>query len=238
MLPDRFWCWGDSEREAIADWSADTRHASIVAGNAWQSIWKNGSEPFVGPLLAKARARRRECNAKHHVAITLSWGYADEELSKIFRAAGRLSRRDHFWWIRLHPAQIGQEVHYAALARAAGLENFEIEDATMLPLYAVLSVVDLVVAPGSTTVMEAEEWGLRSVVTSEYGVDLCKAAITSGAAVAATEEVEIEAAIVSGLTSAPLQALARVSGASGLDFALENLLALRSPGIGASSASR
>ncbi len=223
MMPDRFWCWGEDERAAVEEWSEGTQHKAVVTGNSWEAIWHQGGRPFVDSAMASA-ADLRARHSGHHILVTLSWGFSDEEAVRIFQTAAAMNREQHFWWIRLHPVQVGQMAHFAALARRAGLTNFEIELATRLPLHASFSVVDLVVAPGSTTVMEAEKWGLRSVVTSEYGADVCKSSIASGAAVAATRTELIADAIARSLQLGRLPAGVRQD--ADLTPALEELLGL------------
>jgi hypothetical protein len=227
LMPDRFWCWSPAEAEAIAEWSGGTRHSPYVAGNPWRDIWRADSEAFVRPLRDQALALRRRSGMPHHVLVVLSWGLAEEEALKVFRALSTLPAGQHFFWIRLHPVEHGKESEVARQARDCGLAAFDVDAASALPLYAVFAAVDLVVALGSTVVMEAEAWGLRSVVTTAYGGDICKPSIQSGAAVLAIQEDDIARAVRAGLAAAPMQAAAETTPAGGLDAALDNLLAVR-----------
>lgn len=195
LFPDRFWVWSESEVAPIAAWSSVTGQKPVVIGNAWSRIWRSGNYGFVAKILNRALALRKSSGAGHHVLLALTTGYSDEALALLFRAASHFPASEFFWWIRLHPSQLDMLKHYAALARISGLKNFNIVDATALPLHAVLNAVDLQVTPGSTTILEGEAWGLRAIITSSYGSDAFKDTLASGVSMVALTEDDLVAAI-------------------------------------------
>lgn len=195
LFPDRFWVWSQAEAAPIDAWSAAAGRNSVVIGNAWSHIWRKGTDQFVANILKRALALRNAAEARYHVLLALTTGYSDEALALLFRAASRFPPGEFFWWIRLHPGQLDLLKHYAVLARSCGLENFNIVDATELPLHAVLHAVDLQVTPGSTTILEGASFGLRTIITSSYGADAFKDTLASGVSVAALTEDDLVAAI-------------------------------------------
>ena len=182
LLPDWFWVWSAWEADVIAQWSAGSGHSAVVGGNPWMSIWQPGSLwPGVKQALEGAAALRDRALGKPSVLITLQFGLDPSEqiepLAKLIREAGsRLAV-----WVRLHPAMLERREEIRARLSVEG--QFELDACTDLPLQAVLSVSDVHLTHSSTAVIEAAQFGVRSVLTSPYGAELFASLLESGTAV-------------------------------------------------------
>jgi hypothetical protein len=196
LLPDEFWVWGEHERQAIERWRspAVANHAPIVAGNAWLELWRSGTEPFIANTMRQALALRRP-EARSCILVTLQWGLQDEETLRLLRAIAR-APADFQWWVRLHPLVAHDRRPVRAMLEQHGLRNVELDAPTDLPLHAMLRVTDVHVTHSSSTVVEATEFGVRSVICSEYGAQFFSAQIEAGRAVLAITEEQIVAAVV------------------------------------------
>ncbi len=172
LVPDGFWVWSRWEREVIEAWSEGTGHGVIVGGNPWLRVWRDPDErwPGVADARARAAALRERAGPAPVVLVTLQYGLDAgeqlEPLAQLLRLAGnRLA-----FWVRLHPMMLQRrdEVH----ARLAGAGRCDIDEPTDLPLYALLSQAAVHLTHSSSTVIEAAQFGLRSVITSLFGEEL------------------------------------------------------------------
>jgi hypothetical protein len=192
-------------------------HVPVVAGNAWLELWRGESEPFVAQALQEAH-RLRRAGTRCCVLVTLQWGLQDEETLKVLRAIQQCPE-DFQWWLRLHPLVAPDRVPLRAMVKDHGLRNVDIDAPTDLPLHALLRVADVHVTQGSSAVIEAAEFGVPSVISIEYGVELFAAQIAAGMAVVAKLDREIARAVMELAAGQRSQALAAQVG-SPLDAAL------------------
>jgi len=191
VLPQEFWVWSADEAENIDAWSACTKaHKPRVTGNFWLQRWKHGHDPLVADYLARARALRDSRPGTHHVLACLTWGVPEEENTKLVEAA-RLCGPELRWWWRLHPTQAGRRDQFARLLESRGLDGSQVGLTTDLPLYALMSAADVTVAHSSTVIREAPQFGMRSVVTSQYGAEMHGELIQRGDAVLAIDVAAI-----------------------------------------------
>jgi hypothetical protein len=123
--------------------------------------------------------------------VTLQWGLSDAEqfapLADLIRhAQGRCA-----FWIRLHPVMLEQRAGIAARFTALGAPNVFVDEPSDLPLYALLRHADVHLTHSSSTVIEAELFGVRSVVTSRYGAEIYPRQIDSGVALLVESDVAV-----------------------------------------------
>jgi hypothetical protein len=194
-VPDEFWVWGDVEARAIESWRADREtHVPRITGNFWLQRWRDGSNPEVAKYLLLARSMCSDVPGVRHVLACLTNGVPDEENNRLVRAA-RLCGESVRWWWRLHPTQAHRRAEFARLVESEGLDGSQVGLATDLPLFSLMPLADVLVAHSSTVIAEATEFGLRSVITSDYGVELHAALVEKGLAVPATSIEGIAAAV-------------------------------------------
>lgn len=174
LLPDFFWCWSDAEARAIDAWrhGRTLKHRALIGGNPWLELWRRNDDPMVIRYDAIVRETKRKLPGERHVLVTLQFGYEDRDfLDPLLWQAQRLPS-NIVWWLRLHPSQLKQVQALVARVRQLGLTNVNVTDATQLPLYALLRHMDLHVTHSSSTVIEAEMFGVRSVIGSKFGAEL------------------------------------------------------------------
>lgn len=227
LLPDHFWVWSSWERDVIARWADGTGHAAVIGGNPWLDVWQDGS-PWcdAGAALNAARALRLRADRRQVVLVTLQYGLGASEqlepLAALLREAG-----DRFaFWVRLHPLMLDRREAIRALLASAG--RCELDAPTDLPLPALLPCVDVHLTHSSSVVIEAAQFGVRSVLTSAYGIELFGPLIASAMA-----HLEVGAAPVLASTLGSFAAMrARQAGAAPqLGAALDLLLAETGPDL-------
>ncbi|CAG1001349.1 hypothetical protein BURK2_03046 [Burkholderiales bacterium] len=193
-LPDEFWVWTDEEAQAIDSWRGSRqRHIPRITGNLWRERWFDDGDPLVSHYLLRAREARGP-DGTIQALVSLSWGLADEETDKLIRAAKRCGPSVSWWW-RLHPVEAKNWKLFAARLESEGLDPKTVQAATELPLYAIVRSADVTLAHSSTVMQEAAVFGVPSVITSDYGVELHANLLESGMALLATTDDAIARAV-------------------------------------------
>ena len=221
LLPDHFWVWSDWERDVINRWAHGSSHAAVVGGNPWMDVWQQGSRwPGAAAALDAARAMLQRTAGRRVVLVTLQYGLNASEqlkpLAELLREAG-----DRFaFWVRLHPAMLDRREQIRALLAAAG--PCELDLPTDLPLQALLPCADVHLTHSSSTVIEAAQFGVRSVLTTYYGAELFDPLFASGMV-----QLEVGAAplLASALARVAAACSGQVPSAPPVSAALNRLLA-------------
>jgi hypothetical protein len=118
------------------------------------------------------------------VLVTLQSGLSVTEQLGPLREVIELSGGEWSWWIRLHPAMVESPAAIRQVLMVPGAV-VAVEEPSAMPLYALLPVADVHMTHSSSTVIEAEASGLRSVITSRYGAELFGSQIANGSATVA-----------------------------------------------------
>lgn len=197
MLPSLFWCWSESEASAIRQWShaADSYHHPIVGGNPWLNLWKRNASELTTKYDKIITNSSKMGWQQKRVIISLQFGVDDKETLQPILDTVAGSDSSYFWWIRLHPCMLEKRSVVKEMFDTCGNTNINIDEATDLPLYALLRHADLHVTHSSSTVIEAESFGVPSIITSEYGAEFFPDQIASGWAVLALKKDVIYEAI-------------------------------------------
>lgn len=180
VLPRFFWVWSDVEAEAIRRWSSPHSpwHQPIAGGNLFLDIWQSSDNEMVNYYDEKIGDFKREKTGFIHILYTVGYEEADK-LTMIFDAI-KQSESFCWWWLRMHPGKLKEKDAFKRAIREHGLTNGEVDLATDLPLYALLRQMDLHLTFYSSSVFEAEEMGVPSVVVGVFGQELFSNQISSG----------------------------------------------------------
>lgn len=202
LLPSHFWVWTDDDRAAIDAWAAVTgdAHVAVVGGNPDRDRWRFRGPREQAELTRFAAQRPLACTGPTAV-WTLHTGETTEDIATIVDVAAKTP--EWWWWVRAHPVAPGTAHAVAKVAAERGLTNVTCDDATTIPLYALLCLSDVHVTAYSSTVLDAKALGVASVIIDETGEMIFSDEISSGWAFpAATGDA-------SAIVAAASQALAR-----------------------------
>jgi hypothetical protein len=155
------------------------------------------------------------------VLVTLQYGLSDSEQLEPLLALLKVASERFAFWIRLHPA-MPERRRGEVRARLTGAGIFELDLCSDLPLPALLGCCDLHLTHSSSTVIDASQFGVVSVLTTEYGAELFQPFVRDGWAHVETGDAQHLAATLSGLLSARRRSTAAVSSSQA---ALEALIA-------------
>lgn len=169
-LPTNFWCWSDDDAEAINSWYgiADGINRAFVGGRTPQSYFldKDYGNKWI-ELINQTRQ-----HGKKMVLLTLQTGVTIPLwlINYIKNSINTIQ-----WYIRLHPAT--DEIQQDIVNKLKKEKNVECKIASSCPLQLLLEFAFLHITSHSSVVLEAEEYGLKSVIVSEQAVNYFKASI-------------------------------------------------------------
>jgi hypothetical protein len=184
LLPSRFLCWSEKEATVIEEWSKKVSdwHFPVVLGNLYMNMFKDKNNPIVEDFRSEINDVINNDKKELNILITLQTGRG---LQNIFKDAIAASPESWFWWVRLHPSMQADKEKIIQDLKNLHVNNFNLEDASELPLYGLLPQMDVHVTEFSTTVIEAEQFGVPSVITHTIGYEVYPDLISSGIATAA-----------------------------------------------------
>lgn len=196
LLPSLFWCWSDFEAKAIQKWSEKVSkwHRPIIGGNLFLNQWLYSSSDFIkyyDQLILKFKKSYKHCK---HIIFTQSGGIQSEYFMNMLHVI-KNSPDSWYWWIRIHPGELELKSKMRRLLKEKNITNCNVDYATDLPLYALFRHMDILITFFSTTVIEAEKFGIPSVITHQIGAECFSDQISSGWAMLAFIPKDIITAI-------------------------------------------
>jgi hypothetical protein len=181
LLPDRFWVWSDEDAQLIASWAVGSGHAPVAGGNPWAEVW-SGSADWPGADSARRRiaALRSSAGDRLIVLVSVQNGFSEAAQIDAVKALAEVAGDRARFWVRLHPGMLeSREAIRRSLARTVGVE---VDEATDLPLPALLQVVNVHMTYCSSVVIEAAAQGISSLLTSLVGAEMYPSQIAEGRA--------------------------------------------------------
>lgn len=172
QMPNYFWVWSDSEKQTIEQWSHNLKeHNAVVVGNLFSQLWKDNASAMVIDFDSKFDNLKQD-KTKKSVLMTLS-PLTDSLMSETWEVI-RNTQLEYNWFIRLHPVMVKDISSIKQQIAQLGITQYEMSESTRLPLQTILRNVDAHITCQSSCVIEAANFGVLSIITSEYGQSLYK----------------------------------------------------------------
>jgi len=167
LLPDTVWCWGAQTKQDIeVDRNARcARHGGIIGGNPWLYKWRYGDTAGLEPPEAQDFTRKTAGRRRILVSLQPLESPIGPELLK----AMKQSPPDWLWLLRLHPLRKHTAPEISAILAATGIPNAEVTEATTLPLFSLLRIVEHHVTVFSSVAVEAAAFGIRTSLVGPEG---------------------------------------------------------------------
>lgn len=168
LLPDYFLTWSDHEVGVIKEWSKQSggAHKAIPTGHPWLEAWCADLIPGIAEFKRQAKALTGQGRFSRTILFTQQPVPGNLELCL---RAFQSSPPDWLWLIRCHPT-LSIEARRRVENCLSKYPNVNIEDATRLPLPALLEIADLHVTQCSSSSIEAASIGIPSIVLHQDGV--------------------------------------------------------------------
>lgn len=169
-LPQDFLVWNEDDMNTINEWAHETSHDVFTTGNIMQHNWKLGNSELISEFDKRITSIKSRFKAKITILFTLQYGVIYED--KLFKMIARIEH-DVLWAFRFHPMMSDQEKSFfLKKIKIFGITNYEYKNASLFPLYSWLRNVNLHFTHSSSTVLEAADFGVNSIIYHHYGVEL------------------------------------------------------------------
>lgn len=167
LIPDYFLCWNERirtiQQEALP--SPKRKPYSIVTGNVWVDLWSQSG------LLKVSKEMQSFIDGYRGRNTVLVGLQPTEEVFPDNLPSAMRRTPEWLWLLRVHPHQRYRIPEIKVFLAAAGLDNFEIDQSTHAPLYALLRSVSHVVTPFSSLALEADQFGCPVTIIDPAGLE-------------------------------------------------------------------
>lgn len=188
LLPNYFWCWGKTEFSEFVKWKTPN-HLPLKGGNPFLNIWLN-QDSEIGKVYDR-KLEFIEKDNKPIILLTLQFSIEQINLIKHIIDVIRQTQEEFNWWIRLHPSLISQQKDFEAYFFSNKINIYQLGIPSKLPLYSLLRKANAHITHSSSTVIEAANFGIKSIITSPLGVELFQNIIQQKMAVGVYEKENI-----------------------------------------------
>lgn len=219
LMPDGYWTWSGEEARTIREGIPVPAEAVIEGGHPFVQAWQAGWFDSAAEARSEAIALAKRHPGRRHALVTLQPGLMTEVSLEPVLEAMRASK-DVVWWVRGHPASQNALPDVRILLDRTGA-TYELEATTRLPLYALLENADVHLTHSSSTVIEAANFGVPSILWSGYGRELFPAVVGAGVALVGETGVEVVGLLRSAI--APKGQVKASASATRLSDALQAL---------------
>jgi hypothetical protein len=179
-LPCTFLTWSENDTSVIHKWSQQVHGMNVkTLGNLLEVTFHEDNQRSMAfdELFKKTFHKKQR---KYFILISLIW---DHFLPDEFKTLMEKSPSDYYFLIRFHPSTTLRERQLVKLELSEmNINNYDVESASELPLYALLRNVDLNVTQRSTTVIEAANFDVVSFISDKIGIAYYSELIRSGKA--------------------------------------------------------
>jgi hypothetical protein len=157
-MPDTFLVWSETEAKANRN--------SIIIGNVFESKWYSNDE-FVTSFDQEILTISKKLIADKNILFTVQYGIEyNPDLFELIKK----TESEFNWLIRFHPVMnIEKKNDFIKLLKSYDVVNYEFELSTSLPLYSLLRNVNLHITHSSSTVLEALNFNVPSLLIDEFG---------------------------------------------------------------------
>lgn len=170
ILPSIFWNWSEDDARAINTWAgklAEPWHRGIWGGHPQLTSWLNDKRSRTASFDDQIARLKQRNSGSFDVLVALQsidgYGAVWDNLA----AAIQSSPVSWRWWLRRHPSPAYNRNENMKTLLDLNRPNLIIEEASSLPLPAILANVDAVLSLMSSTAIEAQYFGHRPIFLTE-----------------------------------------------------------------------
>ncbi len=203
LLPTHYWAWGSPSLEVLKTLNQHKDHRIVITGFPWMELWKDPGSSWVKQSRSLVKSEYFP-TGKSHILVALQ-PEKDPLPEELLRAFSN-SSPDFYWHFRLHPFMTQRQQEINTRLKACNNPHYELDQATSLPLYLLLTKMKTVITMWSTLAIEASAFGVVPVIIHKTGKELFRDEIAQGIFLYAESENEILESIqkeTSGKSTAP-----------------------------------
>jgi len=163
------------EKSSLLKWIKGNTKV-FVGGNNFLEMWKDDSNEVV--QYYTNMLKEKYLLSKYSKVILYTVDPQNNRDREIIKAIQN-SPSDWFWFVRIHPKRVDM-LEYTKKRIGDTKCGFAIDNIHLLPLYSFFKVCDVHITERSSTIIEAANLGVKSIVTSKYSLEIFKEYFDSG----------------------------------------------------------
>lgn len=176
-LPDIFLTWGDEFADAITSpMPSHSPHRALTTGNLWTGLWQDDAIRDLIPDFDIPFSEDEE--GRKDILFTLD--PIDDPIPQHVLDAMKQSTTEFRWLLRLHPIWEKDRSRILSILEGAEVSNWEMDEATRLPLFSLMQRAHAHVTCSSSTCYEALAFDLPTAIVHPRGVILHREYLESG----------------------------------------------------------
>ncbi len=204
LLPDYFWCWGQSYKNGIEKWFSPecSHHRCIMGGNPKLAAWLNSKPNDDSDLEFFCEQLEKKKGKVILIAMSALYLKTVRFPDSLLDAMQR-SPSDWLWLIRVHPffRTAEKKERIVSVMQEYGIDNYEIEHSNSNSIYSVfnlLKICDHNITDNSTICQEALMFGVPSTLITNTALEAYGSEIEKGIFAYAETSEQILASIRQG----------------------------------------
>lgn len=185
-IPDAFLVW--SEREV------NQQNNTVVIGNLFENKWFM-NDPDVLKMDSEFKTYTENLKANKNILFTLQYGldYKECHFKLVYETQNNFN-----WLIRMHPVMTDiEKKEFVKTLKLYGIYNYEIENSSSVPLCVLLRNVNLHITHSSSTVLEALNFRVPTLLIDKFGQEYYKDFL--GGTVMFSEDIEEQINLINRL---------------------------------------
>jgi hypothetical protein len=172
LLPDYFWCWTKKDADVINFWSIKSilkKNIAFNGGNVFfDSFLKMDNVVFTNHINS---IKSRLDVSKKTILYTCTLYSIESKLNPIIEVINKT--QDKFnWLIRIHPQERDEIKKFIKYFNSFNVNNYHIDWCTSDSLFSILSCIDLHITFHSSVIIEAEEFGVKSIILDKQSTNI------------------------------------------------------------------
>lgn len=183
-VPDYFWAWTEADKQAFDEWNGPHPQA-FVAGQPSYMLW--GDEVFRNKY--NALLNPSIVQGKKHLLVSLQFGTVLPDWLAVYIN----EHKQYQWWIRFHPRVDKAQTDF--VKKLSNAEHIDIDTPNRLPLEILLANCVANITSHSSVVVDAVNFGIKSIVINNNGQDAYSKEIATGNVLVALTAKEMDFAI-------------------------------------------
>jgi len=197
LLPDFFWSWGESSKEKVEKWYPPNSRPPlpVVGGNLRIQKWLYRDDLIINDDINLYYNTLKQIKKVFLVALQCF------DLPEHLLLTMKEFSRDCLWLIRLHP--IHRSIEYKNKIKSLfckyNIQNYEMEYASICPLYGLLKRCNYVLTASSSTCYESLAFNVPTILFDPAGLQFHKDEIKKGVFIYADTSEKIVMAIKQGI---------------------------------------
>lgn len=184
-LPKVFWTWSKNDANEINCWAQQTNyHNALKTGNLSLERWIKGTNNSIRKIDTTINECKNQLGGTAKtvdILVSLQPVWEWQQYWNLLADIIQNTNLNVRWWLRQHPTTVAS-TKMDGLEKISSIQqnNVDFDTASSVPLGGLLRNVDLHITVRSSTALEAEQFGIKTIFLSELAAHDCASLMETG----------------------------------------------------------